>query len=195
MSATTGARRGSRDVAEGVVGVIGGRPSRPWWVLVVAGAALAVTVLLALSGCGSSNRQPTVSASTAARATEPGIELTVKHVPKAGAVLAAGPRQRTVYAFEKDDTRWGSRCTGACEAKWPPVLTKGRPVAGPGTQQRLLTTVKGANGALQVSYQEHRLYYFSGDKRHRDILGEGSEGLWYVLAPEGIEILIHGKLP
>src|SRR5438046_6603151 len=51
----------------------------------------------------------------------------------------------TLYDFVKDKGTT-SVCYGACAALWPPLLTKGKPVAGPGVRVSLLGTTKRKDG-------------------------------------------------
>src|SRR5437773_10583443 len=53
-------------------------------------------------------------------------------------------------------------CPGSCAQTWPPLLTKGKPVAGRGVKQSLLGTAKRGT-KLQVTYNHHRLYRYAGD--------------------------------
>ena len=79
-----------------------------------------------------------------------------------------------------------------CTKTWPPLLTKGAPVAGKGAQQKLLGTVKRPEGTLQVTYAGHPLYRWVGsppDTKASDVFGQNvGPGLWYVLAPSGKSI-------
>jgi predicted lipoprotein with Yx(FWY)xxD motif len=57
-----------------------------------------------------------------------------------------------------------SSCQGLCAAvKWPPVLTSGRPNAGPGVNQADLGILVRPDGTHQVTYQGRPLYLFFGD--------------------------------
>src|SRR5690242_3288752 len=67
-----------------------------------------------------------------------------------GRVVVDG-RGRTLYLFEKD-TRTHSACIGSCTLYWPPLLTRGKPVAGPGARLSLLGTIRRADGTTQVTY-------------------------------------------
>jgi predicted lipoprotein with Yx(FWY)xxD motif len=102
-----------------------------------------------------------------------------------GKVIADG-RGEAFYLFGAD--RGGkSRCYGACARAWPPVLTKGRPRAGPGVKARLLGTTRRSNGKLQVTYKNHPLYYYVDDSPGRILCQNVSEfgGLWLVVKPSG----------
>jgi predicted lipoprotein with Yx(FWY)xxD motif len=57
-----------------------------------------------------------------------------------------------------------SACQAACAAVfWPPVLTSGRPEAGPGVDQNAVGTMVRPDGTHQVTYNGHPLYLFFGD--------------------------------
>jgi len=81
----------------------------------------------------------------------------------------------------------------ACAALWPPLVTKGKPIAGPGVRASLLGTTKRNDGKLEVTYKGHPLYYWAGDHKPGQTTGQGLNqfgGPWWVLSPAGKEI--HG---
>ena len=96
----------------------------------------------------------------------------------------------TLYDFVKDKGTT-SVCYGACAALWPPLLTKGKPVAAPGVRGSLLGTTKRKDGKLEVTYNGHPLYYFVTDRKPGQTTGQGVNqfgGPWWVLSPAGKEI-------
>ena len=96
----------------------------------------------------------------------------------------------TLYDFVKDKGKM-SACYGACAALWPPLITHGKPVAGPGARASLLGTTKRTDGSLQVTYGGHPLYYFVTDRKPGQTTGQGVNqfgGLWWVLSAAGKEI-------
>jgi predicted lipoprotein with Yx(FWY)xxD motif len=100
----------------------------------------------------------------------------------------------TLYDFPPDKGTT-SVCYGACAALWPPLLTHGKPVAGPGARASLLGTTKRKDGKLQVTYGGHPLYYFVTDRKPGQTTGQGIEqfgGPWWVISPAGKEIHRHG---
>jgi predicted lipoprotein with Yx(FWY)xxD motif len=109
--------------------------------------------------------------------------------------VVADAHGRTLYLFEKD-TRGHSACSGACAAYWPPMLTKGKPVAGGGAKQALLGTIKRANGTRQVTYAGHPLYRYILDTKRGQTSGEGSTLFgagWDALTPGGKKIESDGS--
>lgn len=102
-----------------------------------------------------------------------------------GRVIADG-KGEAFYLFDKEGSK-KPRCYGACASVWPPVLTKGKPVAGSGAKQSLLGTTKRANGKLQVTYAGHPLYYYVDDSPGTILCHDVMEfgGLWLVVKSNG----------
>jgi predicted lipoprotein with Yx(FWY)xxD motif len=96
----------------------------------------------------------------------------------------------TLYDFVKDKGTT-SACYGACAALWPPLISKGKPIAGTGVRASLLGTTKRKDGKLEVTYNGHPLYYFVTDHKPGQTTGQGVNqfgGPWWVLSPAGKEI-------
>ncbi len=96
----------------------------------------------------------------------------------------------TLYDFVTDK-HGVSGCYGACAALWPPLITKGKPHAGPGVRASLLGTTKRKDGKLEVTYNRHPLYYFVTDRKPGQTTGQGVNqfgGPWWVLSPAGKEM-------
>ena len=140
--------------------------------LVVAAASL-TTASLALGSGQRSARTATVTA----------------HASRFGKVLFDG-HGRALYLFKRDKSS-RSTCSGACAKAWPPFLTSRAPKAGTGARTRLLGTTKRANGARQVTYAGHPLYYFSGDNKPGQINCQNVVefgGRWLVVSPSGAPV-------
>lgn len=100
----------------------------------------------------------------------------------------------TLYDFPPDKGTT-SVCYGACAALWPPLISHGKPTAGPGARASLLGTTKRKDGKLQVTYGGHPLYYFVSDRKPGQTTGQGIDqfgGPWWVISPAGKEIHRHG---
>jgi predicted lipoprotein with Yx(FWY)xxD motif len=164
--------------------------------------AVAPVVLgVALAGCGSSSKStssaastPTAStpsapaASSSAPSTTPAALITTKHNKKLGPILAAGPKQLTVYLFAADHGSTSS-CTGPCAGVWPPVT--GKPTAAGGAISSDLGTITRPDGTTQVTYQSHPLYFYAKDGDGGDAYGQGLKSFgadWYALAPSGKKV-------
>ena len=103
-----------------------------------------------------------------------------------GPMLFAASGQ-AIYMFDVETTPV-PRCYDTCAEAWPPVLTANPPVAGPGVDPALLSNAKrGPDGARQVTYNGHPLYYYAnegpGEVKCHDVFLNG--GNWYVVQPDG----------
>lgn len=109
-----------------------------------------------------------------------------------GMVLVAGDGH-TLYLFGKD-RNGTSACSGSCAHFWPPLLTRSKPVAGPGVKASLLGTTKRTDGKMQVTYARHPLYTYTLDKRAGQTTGEGLTffgGVWNALSTRGTAVVRH----
>jgi predicted lipoprotein with Yx(FWY)xxD motif len=141
----------------------------------------------AYGSAGGANGAAASSTSSAPAPKAAAVTLGTKHL-KVGTILAAGPRDMTVYLFEAD--RAGvSNCGRACATVWPPV-TGSASVTGAAISADV-GTIKRSDGSSQVTYKGHPLYYFARDGDHGDAYGQGIKSFgagWYVLAPTGSKI-------
>jgi predicted lipoprotein with Yx(FWY)xxD motif len=143
---------------------------------------LAVTAATVIAITASAQAAPKAAARVTVRSTEFGKAL-------------FGPSGKVVYVFSADRAST-SHCYGVCAKAWPPLLTRGAPVAGPGVRAGLLGTTKRKNGTLQVTYNRHPLYYYSADKvgkvmcQHANMHG----GLWLIIKPNGQPNTAKGKM-
>jgi predicted lipoprotein with Yx(FWY)xxD motif len=129
------------------------------------------------------------STSTAATASAGAVLISTKH-DKLGTILAAGPKQMTVYMFEGDKGAQSS-CNGACTQVWPPVSTTGQAKSGGAAVAADLGTTTRSDGSKQVTYKGHPLYLFARDGDKGDAYGQGVNGFgasWYVLSPSGSKV-------
>jgi predicted lipoprotein with Yx(FWY)xxD motif len=97
---------------------------------------------------------------------------------------------RTLYLFEKDQPNQ-SACAGACASAWPVDHTSAAPKAAGQVKASLLGTIKRADGSMQVTYNQHPLYYYAGDTAAGQLNGQGVDafgGGWDVLSPSGNKI-------
>jgi len=93
-----------------------------------------------------------------------------------------------VYSLSPDNHK--SACQGVCAAVyWPPVLTSGRPQAGPGVDQHALGLIVRPDGTHQVTYNGRPLYLYYNDayipglpynNRMASINGAGAHPPWGV---------------
>lgn len=159
--------------------------------------ALGLAAVLTGVGCGSDEpataerepRQATTPAVTPTSTAAPqppaaGTRITVR-VSDFGRMLW-GPKRQAIYIFERDG-RNRSNCYDDCADAWPPVYTKGAPIAGHGIRRSLLGSIRRRDGRRQVTYAGKPLYYYAHEGpgqvlcHNVDLNG----GLWWVIGPNG----------
>jgi predicted lipoprotein with Yx(FWY)xxD motif len=92
---------------------------------------------------------------------------------------------RAVYVFENDSTSI-STCAGTCANVWPPV-----PGTTGATPDAKLGSTTRADGAKQLTYDGHPLYYYIGDHNPGDSRGQGLDQFgahWFLVQPSGAEL-------
>jgi len=144
-----------------------------YFLIFSAAAALVSLALLSTALAGTNSQGARVSAASSSL----------------GKIIVDG-RGRTLYLFEKD-TRGHSACSGTCAMYWPPLITRGKPVAGHGLKKSLLGTIRRANGARQVTYAGHPLYRYALDTKPGQTNGEGLQDFgagWDALSAAGKKI-------
>ena len=141
--------------------------------------------MLATVACGG----PASSSSTSPSAAAPAATVSVATNTALGKILVDGSG-RTLYLFEADKGT-ASTCYGACATYWPPLLTSGAPQAGTGINASLLGTTKRNDGAIEVTYGGHPLYYVVTDHNPGDATGQGVNNFgapWDVVGPDGNQV-------
>jgi predicted lipoprotein with Yx(FWY)xxD motif len=153
----------------------------------LAPAAVAVTI----AGCGGggsgggyANSAPPGKPGKPVAATTVGLATS-----KLGRFLVDS-HGRALYLFEKD-TASASTCYSACASVWPPLAASGAPKASTGVVASKLGTTKRTDGATEVTYGGHPLYYYAGDAGPGQTQGQGLKqfgAAWYVVAASGAKI-------
>lgn len=166
--------------------------------------ALPFLLVAVLLGCGAESADPppqtTASAeppAASARATTAAAPqrkprrrgIRIKAIDSQFGTIVGDGRGQAVYLFDRDESK-ESECYGDCARAWPPVLTRGRPVAGKGIRKRLLGTTRRRNGKRQVTYDGRPLYYYVDDAPGRVLCHDVREfgGLWLVVRPDGTPV-------
>ena len=154
-------------------------------------AALAVAGVLAAAcgGNGSGGGGLYGGGGPASTGGPTGVATVTAASTNLGMILVDGSG-RTLYLFEKDQPD-RSACSGTCAAAWPVDSSSGTPKAGSGVKASLLGTIKRSDGATQVTYNHHPLYYYSGDSGPGQQNGQGLNAFgaaWFVVAPAGDKV-------
>lgn len=89
---------------------------------------------------------------------------------------------RTLYIFTKD-VPGKSNCTGECLVNWPALITVKAPKGDDGVDASRLGTITRDDGATQVTWDDMPLYYFIGDVKPGDTVGQNVGGVWFVVDP------------
>ena len=116
---------------------------------------------------------------------------------KEGTVITSGDSQfgtmlfnndgQAIYIWEVEDSS-KAECYDECAEAWPPVLTGGTPQASGDVDGDLLGTTERTDGSIQVTYNDHPLYYYAhenaGEVKCHNVSTHG--GLWWVIQPNGV---------
>jgi predicted lipoprotein with Yx(FWY)xxD motif len=150
------------------------------------GAAALIATACTSSSHTTSPGGPSSGAGSAASASS----VTVKtQIGALGSFLADGSG-RALYLFASD-TSSTSNCSGACATLWPPLTAKGSVSASGDASGTDIATITRQDGAKQVTYAGHPLYYFAGDGGAGHTNGQGVNefgALWWLVAPSGQKI-------
>ena len=87
----------------------------------------------------------------------------------------ADAKGMVLYTFDKDAGGKPS-CYDACAVKWPPYLGKAGETKGEGW-----TLVDRTDGTKQWAYDGKPMYFYQGDKKAGDAMGDGMGGMWHVI--------------
>jgi predicted lipoprotein with Yx(FWY)xxD motif len=137
------------------------------------------------SGANGSSAKSTAANTSAVVSKSTGSDAAVAtaKVPGYGTVLATG-HGAPLYLLTADPSG-GSSCSGVCAKQWPPLIATGKPAAGSGVSQSLLSSFKRADGSAQVLYAGHALYTHPGTSATA-VAGTASDGgIWYLVSPSG----------
>jgi predicted lipoprotein with Yx(FWY)xxD motif len=142
---------------------------------------MAAAIALAAAGAAAA---PTVEMDGLAPAAKPGAKGAKVKLLKTrfGRILVTG-KGLTLYLFQKEKSAQ-SECYDDCAVAWPPLLTRGRPVAGRDVKQKLLGTTTRTDGRRQVTYRGHPLYRYHTEDQAGEVFCQNvSEfgGLWLVV--------------
>lgn len=154
----------------------------------IVSTALLVIFMLVLAACSpaASDTQTEAPAATEAAevpATGDEASVNVSNDPTLGDFLVDG-NGMTLYMFANDEPNTVN-CTDGCLENWPPLFTQGNPALGAGVDESLVGTASLPDGTMVVTYNSMPLYTFAGDTAPGDVNGQGSNDVWFVVAPDG----------
>ncbi|MFE2868981.1 MULTISPECIES: hypothetical protein [unclassified Embleya] len=168
----------------------------------IAAVAIAGALGLGLSACGSDSKddgkaagnttppatQPSQPAPSAPGQTPNGTAgkavLKAGTDAKLGAIVTDGSGF-TLYRFDKDTAKPAkSNCDGDCAVKWPAVTDTGG-VTLNGIDQSAVGSVTRTDGSTQVTIGGWPVYRFAADAKPGDTKGQGVNGTWFAVTPDG----------
>jgi predicted lipoprotein with Yx(FWY)xxD motif len=159
-----------------------------------AGAGTLVGVALLFAACGSSSSSSAAgtapASSSASTSTAAATGTAIRTAKGHAGTYLVGPSGRALYVWVAD-SNGKSSCSGSCAQVWPPVIASGTPVASGGAMTADVGMITRADGAKQVTYKGHPLYYYVSDAGPGTIKGQGSSSFgakWWLLAPSGTAI-------
>ena len=140
-------------------------------------AGMLAILLLGLAACTSA------PASTPA----PAPEYTVKTMSKAdlGDYLVDA-KGMTLYYFTKDFAGKSS-ATAPVIANWP-IFYAASIVVPSSLNASDFGTIAGFDGQMQTTYKGWPLYYYVKDLAAGDVLGQGVNGVWFVINPQSVPL-------
>ena len=97
--------------------------------------------------------------------------------------LLAGANGRTLYGLTKDAAGTPT-CVGGCASAWPPVVVDDSLDLSTLPSTASFSVVDRPDGTKQLKAGKWPLYYFSGDTAAGEANGQGSGGVWFVVAPD-----------
>lgn len=145
---------------------------------------LATALLAAACGGTAATSSPTPSPTASPSSTPaPTIVAKVTTNAKLGKILVDNATSKTLYTWAKD-TDENSQCYDQCATFWPPLVTTAKTLAADGVTTGKFGTSARKDGALQVTFNGHPLYFYSRDAAPGDTNGQGSTGfgaVWLVI--------------
>lgn len=124
-------------------------------------------------------REDPLPATPAPAASDAGIQtaslmLVTSGVPHPYVADGTG---HALYYVEGDKD--GAKCTGPCLAAWPPFLVDASMPSGDANLQAgMIGTLQRADGATQVTYNQHPLYRYAADAGAGRSNGNGVKDQW-----------------
>ncbi len=155
--------------------------------------AAALGAALIVAGCGSSSTSTPASApstSTSPSSTTAAAGVSIGTAKGKGGTYLTGASGRALYLWVAD-ANGKSSCSGACAQTWPPLTATGTPVASGGAMAADLGTITRSDGAKQVTYKGHPLYYYAADTTAGMTTGQGTNSFgakWWLVAASGAAI-------
>ena len=114
------------------------------------------------------------------------VELNTTDNEQIGTYVTDGAG-RTLYRFDNDTNKPPkTNCKGDCATAWPPLLIRSPGKIFPdGVDPEIVGFVERGDGTCQVTINGWPVYYFVADAKAGDISGQGLNGKWFAIKPDG----------
>ncbi|MFF5288076.1 COG4315 family predicted lipoprotein [Paractinoplanes globisporus] len=114
------------------------------------------------------------------------VELNAVENDQIGTYVTDGAG-RTLYRFDNDTNKPSkSNCNGSCATAWPPLLIHSPGKIFPkGIDPQEIGYIERADHTCQVTINGWPVYYFIADAKPGDINGQGVNGKWFAISPDG----------
>jgi predicted lipoprotein with Yx(FWY)xxD motif len=155
----------------------------------IAGSVLVVGMVV-LSGCGSDDdgTGQAGGASPDASSSAPPEDAALAVADSGLGEIVVDGEGMTVYVFDNDTPGSGtSACTGGCLQAWPPVVANSENPTADGVSGKVGTITRD-DGTLQVTLEGYPLYLWQNDVAPGDTTGQGVQGVWWVVTPDGSKV-------
>jgi len=119
-----------------------------------------------------------VQATTVTAAGSGGFSVGIAYKSGVGFYLVDGSGMTLYYRTKDIQSNGTSTCTGGCVQSWP-VFYAAKLVLPPGLNASSFRVVSRSDGRQQLTYDGWPLYYFAGDQKPGDLLGQGIGGVWF----------------
>lgn len=148
--------------------------------------ALGLLFALIIAGCGgaaTSSPLGSGSSATTPPASAPLVKTASVSVKGAQTTVLTDSQGKTLYFFDPDTTTQAT-CTssGGCAQTWPAFVTSSGAPAVPSGVSGSFSVINSGNG-VQVTFNGHPLYTYSGDSGPGQANGDGLFGKWHVATP------------
>ncbi|MCO8271021.1 hypothetical protein M1L60_10490 [Actinoplanes sp. TRM 88003] len=114
------------------------------------------------------------------------VELNTTENEQIGTYVTDGAG-RTLYRFDNDTNKPPkTNCKGDCATAWPPLLVRSPGKIFPdGIDPQIVGFVERGDGTCQVTINGWPVYYFVADAKAGDLNGQGLNGKWFAIKPDG----------
>ncbi len=118
------------------------------------------------------------------------VQLTAARGGDVAGIRLVDINQSSLYRFDNDSADPSrSTCNDMCALTWPPVtVQEGGRVYLEGVNAQRIGAVRRDDGTIQVTAGGWPLYRFTGDERAGELNGQGRDGTWFAVSPEGLKV-------